>query len=329
MVVEVKAPVGTSLQSLVRGFVLTKKTEGKSQATVDYYQGNLRRFVWYTNQQNWPDDIRLLNEWHIREFLGYVSGETYRWGLQGNGSETSRHKASHATTRHYYVVLSCFFAWLTAEGFLKENPMTKIRVGKSKRPIIQPYTNDEIKSMLRLCDYDYDHGAKFLASRNKAIILTLLDSGVRLGELVGMKINDLNKDTGCIKVIGKGNKERIVRVGKVTQKAIWKYLLYCPSNGRQELWVTQSGKPVTNNAVKCLIRRIRQRANVDSPGNVHKFRHSFSMSFLRVDRNPFNLQILLGHSTLDMTRHYVDALGMEDALKAHEKASPVDQMGIG
>jgi site-specific recombinase XerC len=89
MVIYIKnqAPFGTSLRSLAEGFVLTKQTEGKSPRTVEYYQKNLRRFLWYAKEQGWSDDIRLLTEWQIRQFLGYVANETHRWGLGGKGSE--------------------------------------------------------------------------------------------------------------------------------------------------------------------------------------------------------------------------------------------------
>ena len=75
-----------------------------------------------------------------------------------------------------------------------------------------------------------------------------------------------------------------------------------------------------------MIRRIKERAGIKTPGCCHRFRHTFAINFLRVDRNPFNLQYLLGHSDLRMVRHYVAILGMEDALKAHEKASPADMI---
>ena len=88
---------GTSLKSLVNGFILTKQTEGKSPRTVEFYSENLKRFLWYASKQDWPDDIRMLTEWNIREFLGYLANENCRWGLEGNGSETSQQKASHST----------------------------------------------------------------------------------------------------------------------------------------------------------------------------------------------------------------------------------------
>jgi site-specific recombinase XerD len=132
------APPGTSLTSLVRAFVLTKQTEGKSPKTVEFYRDNLKRFLWFAGQQEWPDDIRLLDEWHIREFLGYLANETNRWGLTGNGSEPAQRKVIHTTVHHYYVVLDNFFGWIVREGFLTDNPTGKIKIAKPKNKVMQP-----------------------------------------------------------------------------------------------------------------------------------------------------------------------------------------------
>ena len=182
--------------------------------------------------------------------------------------------------------------------------------------------------MLAVCDYDYEHNAKFLGSRNRAVILVLLDTGVRLSELTGMKVADINDDTGFIRVLGKGRKERVVRIGKVARKALWRYLIYRPHKDTNALWVSEEGRPMYNSAVQSLIKRLKERAGISGSGNTHRFRHTFALSFLRTDRNVFNLQYLLGHSDLEMVRRYTSTLGMEDALKAHEKASPVDLLQV-
>ncbi len=321
------ATTGTSLKSLATGFVLTKQTEGKSARTVEYYRDNLRRFLWYAEQQDWSDDVRLLTQWHVKQFLGYVGSSTDRWGLNGNGSESSKTVASYSTVRHYFVVLTCFLRWIVSEGFLSENPIANVHVSKPKPKVITPYSADEINKMLEVCDRDFAHNAKFLGSRNRAMILILLDTGVRLSELVGMQVSDVNTESGEFKVLGKGSKERVVRMGKVTRKALWKYMVY-RSNDAGALWLTEEGKPIENRGVQACINGLKHRASISGGGSVHRFRHSFALNFLRADRNVFNLQYLLGHSDLDMVRRYTSALGMEDALKAHEKASPVDLLGI-
>jgi len=330
MVVAIRQGVqaGTSLKSLVNGFVLTKQTEGKSPRTVEFYSENLKRFVWYASRQGWSDDIRMLTEWHIREFLSYLANEKCRWGLEGNGSESSQVKVSHTTIHHYFVVLANFFSWVVREGFVKESPTAKIKVAKPKAKVIKPYSAEEIRRMIGVCDHDYEHNAKLLGSRNKAMVLVLLDSGVRLSELIGMTLEDVNTSNGNIRVMGKGRKERVVRIGKVAQKALWRYLMHRTDNGHKELWLSEEKRPLSCGGVQCLIKRLKERAGINGSGSVHRFRHTFALNFLRVDKNVFNLQYLLGHSELEMVRRYTATLGMEDALKAHEKASPVDMMWL-
>jgi integrase/recombinase XerD len=119
-----------------------------------------------------------------------------------------------------------------------------------------------------------------------------------------------------------------VRIGKVAQKSLWRYLMHRPDNDRIELWLNEEGKPLSSAAVQCMIKRLKERAGIYGGGSVHRFRHTFALNFLRVDKNVFNLQYLLGHSELEMVRRYTATLGMEDALKAHEKASPADIMGF-
>jgi site-specific recombinase XerD len=182
--------------------------------------------------------------------------------------------------------------------------------------------------MLLVCERDYENRAKFLGSRNKAIVLVLLDAGVRLSELTGMKLEDVNTSNGNIRVLGKGSRERIVRIGKTAQKALWRYLMYRPDNGNEELWLTEEGKPLSPTAVQCMVKGLKERAGIKGGGCIHRFRHTFALNFLRVDKNVFNLQYLLGHSELEMVRRYTATLGVEDALAAHEKASPADTMGF-
>jgi len=325
---KLESPPGTSLKSLVRGFVLTERTDGKSPRTVEYYEGNLHRFLWYGERENWVDDVRLITEWHVREFLSYVASEVHRWGLKGNGSESSQRQASHSTVHHYYAVLKAFFNWCVREGCLNESPLVKVKVVDSKPRVIQPYASEEIAKMLAVCGHDYQHNARFLGSRNRAIILILLDTGMRVSEIANIALGDIDTARGWVKVKGKGAKERVVRIGATAQKALWRYLVYRPNSGRNELWLTEEGTPLQSDGIQMMVRRIKQRAGITSKGNCHRFRHTFALSFLRADRNPFNLQYLLGHSDLRMVRHYTATLGMEDALKAHEKASPADLLGL-
>jgi site-specific recombinase XerD len=330
MVVSIKpqVPVSTSLSSLVKGFILTQRTDCRSPKTIEYYEGILNRFLWYVKRQNWPDDARLITEWYIREFLGYVSSDVNRWGVKGNGSESSRKKATYSTVHHYYCVLKAFFNWCVREDYISESPLAKVKLANPKLNVVRPYTSQEILKLLAVCDHDFKNNARFLGSRNRAVVLMLLDTGLRISELASIRLEDIESERGWIKVKGKGAKERVVRIGAIAQKALWRYMVYRHKNNRSELWLTEEGGPMKSGGLQIMIKRLKERAGVVSSGNCHRFRHTFALNFLRQDRNPFNLQYLLGHSDLRMVKHYVSTLGMEDALKAHEKASPADLLSL-
>lgn len=109
---------------------------------------------------------------------------------------------------------------------------------------------------------------------------------------------------------------------------VWRYLVYREKSKCQELWLTEEFRPMKVGGIQIMLMRLKERAGVTTKGNCHRFRHTFALNFLRQDGNPFNLQYLLGHSDLRMVKHYVSTLGMEDALKAHELASPADMLGL-
>ena len=157
---------------------------------------------------------------------------------------------------------------------------------------------------------------------------SILDTRLRVTEVASIEVEDIDTERGWIKVKGKGSKERVVRIGVTAQKALWRYLVHRPNAVRTELWLTEEGMPFQSAGIQIMIKRLTQRAGITSKGNCYRFRHTFALNFLRADRNPFNLQYLLGHSDLRMVRNYTATLGMEDALKAHEKASPADLLGL-
>lgn len=313
-----------TLKSLVHRYIRAHQMVGSSPHTVAYYKGILSRFLWYAEQVGWSDNSRFLTEWQIREFLGYVGREVNRWAVRGNGAESSCHRASPRTVHHYYRALTAFFNWVMREGFLTKSPMSKVKVAKPKSKVIRPYTQEQIERMLAVCDWDCKHNRKFIGSRNRAIILLLLDTGLRLSELTNIRLQDINKDNGWIRVTGKGAAERVVRIGQVAQMALLQYLMHRSENGSHELWLTKEGCPLKVRGLQTAFQRVKDRAGTAENGGCHRMRHTFALSFLRADGNPFNLQYILVHNSLEMVRHYTATLGMEDALQAHIKASPAD-----
>jgi len=276
-----------TLRSLVDQYIWVHQMAGNSPHTVAYYKGILGRFLWYVEQAGWSEDSHVLTEWHIREFLGYVGTEVNRWGVAGNGAESSSHRASPRTVHHYFRALTAFFNWAVCEGFIAESPMSKVTIARARRKVIRPYTQGQIEGMLAVCDMEYERNRRFIASRNRAIILMALDTGLRLSELANIRLPSINGENGWIRVAGKGGKERVVRIGQVAQTALQQYYEHRPQNGRDGLWLTGKGRPLKTRGLQIAFQRIKQRAGITDSGGCHRMRHTFALSFLREDGNVF------------------------------------------
>lgn len=153
-----------------------------------------------------------------------------------------------------------------------------------------------------------------------------LDTGLRLSELASIQLRDINFDQETIKVMGKGAKERVVRIGKMTQKALLQYLLLRHDN-HSCLWVTEERKPLTVAGVQVAIKKLCYRAEItDAKRGPHTFRHTFGTRAMLNGASEREVQLLLGHSTDRMTKHYTATITSEYAVSGHRKWSPVDNL---
>ena len=309
-----------NLRSLVEDYILSCRCESKSAATIANYQYRLASFIWFCQASGFPDEPGKITTTHIRQFLWYLASEPNRWG----GSSTSAKKpASGATVNHYYRVLNSFFNWLEREGLISENPLTRIKTPKFENKIIKALTSKEVKTLLS------QRSAKTaLNVRNRAILMMMLDTGIRVSELVHLNLNDVDMKTGSVMVThGKGGKQRIVRIGFKTQKALWRYVKIWRSGDSEKLFLNRSGDSLDVRGVTLMIRRIGKKAGVNGV-HVHRLRHTFTISFLRAGGDVFSLQYLLGHSTLQMTQRYLQSLNADDAMNAHRRFSPMDNLKV-
>jgi site-specific recombinase XerD len=163
------------------------------------------------------------------------------------------------------------------------------------------------------------------STRDRAILLTLLDTGMRASELVNLTIDDWRESS--LVVMGKGRKERTVPISKPTEKAIWRQLLAreilpCGVRGGNALFAALiNGEELTYISLSSMLIRLRKYSGVKGI-HAHRFRHTFAITFLRYGGDIYTLQRILGHSTLDMVKTYLDIV-RSDIVRAHEKASPV------
>jgi len=307
-----------SLKELTRGYILNCRCEGKSPKTVKFYHDNLNHFLWYAKQQGYPENPNRISPNHIRAFLTYVGSEPVRWGAT---STTACRPTSQITVRHYYRVLFTFFKWLKEEEIISDNPVAHLKTPKIEQKVIQALSRKDVEALLNKCP-----AKTMLGVRNRAIILMLLDSGMRVSELSNLRLTDLDRDTGAIMIKhGKGNKQRIVRIGSTSQKALWRYLTLYRRGDSDRLFLTKTSKPLQAEAIELIVRRLGKKANL-SGIHIHRLRHTFAINYLRNGGDIFSLKYLLGHSSLTMVQNYLASLDAEDAAKCHSRVSPVDRL---
>jgi len=221
--------------------------------------------------------------------------------------DTQRHLKA-GTVRTHCAIASAFFNWLVAEGVIKENPMKHVRRPKQPHQWRPVFTTDELMDILQAAEHSSN------PVRNKAIIYLLLDCGLRLSELSGLKPSDYDARSSTLRVNGKCSKVRIVGLGKHSREAFEEHL--AQTNG--SLWgVHRAG-------VKALIYRLGRKANVRA--NPHKFRHTFSSRFLDAGGSIDELRCLLGHASVMTTMIYAEAQQQERALRSHAEHSPGDRL---
>ena len=143
-----------------------------------------------------------------------------------------------------------------------------------------------------------------------------------------MNIEDLDLERGVITVHGKGAKERVVGIGIGARKMLLRYLL--SRNDRQPcVWVTEERTPLSYDGLAMIFKRLAERAQFNNVRcSPHTFRHTFATRALMNGASEFEVQSLLGHSTLIMTRRYAATLKSEQAVIAHKKFSPVDNLKL-
>jgi len=171
--------------------------------------------------------------------------------------------------------------------------------------------------------------SNYLDARNQTIFMLLIDTGIRIGEAIGLKLDDLYLNDGYIKVFGKGQRERIVPIGNNVQKAIHRYLFRyrpIPDNpDTNNVFLSMLRRQMSYNAMKLVFNRLAERAGIKRL-HAHLCRHTFATKFLSNGGDIFTLQKILGHSTLEMVRRYSN-LNSDYVRAQHQRFSPLDRLG--
>lgn len=299
-VIRVFETAALTVAEALAGFLASCKARNLSQETVNYYRHRLTAFRNFLESKEPTPAATEVTPSDIREFLTVE--------LERN---------SPTTASHSHCALSAFYRHLEREGCVKVNPMERVEKPKRRKVIIQTVTAAQVEALLRTC------GRDFYGVRDKALLLTLLDSGLRASELCGLKLDDVNLEEQTALVLGKGDKERIVPFGASVKAALVSYL-----NRRGDdhgpMFVNHYGDTLTRYGLRDMVIRRGQEADIKGVRmSLHTLRHTFAVSYLRNGGDVFSLQKLLGHSDLTMTRRYAE-LSEQDVLEKHRRFSPMD-----
>lgn len=296
--------------SAIQGFILSKQIEGLAQSTLIKYQRHLD----HLNQYLENPLIEEITPNHIKQYFSYlqIDYKPIRWSNDDS-------PLSNRTLRNIWITLKSFSTWAKKDDLGLSDLMFNIPPPKFSVDAPDPFSKEEIKAILST------KGQKLSSLRNLAIILVLLDTGIRANELCMLSIGDYDPNIGRIEIKhGKGNKRRFVYLGAGSRKAIWRYLAMRSNSDDSALPLfSKLGEKYLNTRnLEKILERLGQKAGVKKV-HPHRFRHTFAIEYLRGGGDIFTLQILLGHSSLEMVRHY-SKFGAIDTQRVHARAGPVD-----
>lgn len=296
---------------VLEGYFLSLGARGLSPNTISDYTRTLGKFA-----QSLPGDLPIneIDHHHVEAFLG------------------SQTHLANKSLLNYYIGLSALWAWLVNEEIVPLNVVRKLKPPKAERKEVTPLTHDEVKAMMSVLNKSkiyirsgqaVDHTLGSF-ERNRAIMLVLLDTGIRAQELCDLKIEDVDNRNNRIFVrMGKGMKERMLPFSPRTGQMIWRYLAARKNATPQDpLFVSKYDRAMSREKLSDMVSKIGTKAGVKGV-HTHRFRHTFAIQYLKNGGNAFTLQAMLGHQSLETVKIYL-RLAQVDIDTVHRKASPVD-----
>ena len=287
-----KAAVIPQNYELINGFLLSRSVMDCTPATLKDYKLRLNQFNRYLFANSPGLPLVQVERRHI---------EAYLMDIKGKG------RASW-TLRTQYRCLSAFYRWMIEEQFIDNSPLFHMRLPKVPKVGKAFLTETQRDRLLSFCPL-----STFVGSRTAAMIWLLWTTGMRLSELTGLQISDLDNQGNKIRVFGKGRKERYVPYSKEAKKAVWRYTAY-RADTLPQLWLTEERKPMKSAGVQEAFDRIYKRADIHVKDICHIFRRTWAMRQLKAGVPIRYVQIIGGWENLSTMETYVRAMQTEEAL---------------
>lgn len=262
---------------------------GLSKNTIENYTFDVEKLVLFLNQKEIKVSPIQISEETLQQFI-------YEMASQVNPRSQSRLISG----------LKSFFNYLIFEDYRKDTPLELIEVPKTGRKLPDTLSTEEIDELIAAIDLSSPEG-----ERNKAMLETLYSCGLRVSELISLKISDLFFEEGFVKITGKGNKQRFVPVGKTTVKYITQYVnqirVHYPiqKNFEDTLFLNRRGRQLTRAMVFTIIKNLAIKTGLNKTISPHTFRHSFATHLLENGADLRSIQLMLGHESITTTEVYM------------------------
>ena len=275
---------------------------GLSENTIQSYSRDLARFFQYLEER----DVSLLkaSQGDIMDFMA-----------------TLQDVISIRSAARNLSALKMFFRFLVYDGEIESNPVRLLRTPKLPRKLPGVLSLQEVEQLLSQPD-----PATHLGQRDRAMLELLYATGLRVSELVGLKLSNVNLEAGYVRTVGKGSKERQVPIGTKALDALKDYLAdgrgrLTKKNGVPQLFLNVRGRPMTRQGFWKIIRRYGLKAGIKAPITPHVLRHSFASHLLEHGADLRAVQVMLGHADISTTQIYTHVT--RDRLRqVHEKYHP-------
>lgn len=292
-----------TLQAAIHDFLIEQHIRGNTPKTIRYYTLCLSLFSRFCG-----DDIELqkITVGTLKSYYMHLSGQ----------------ELSSTTVQTYFRAVRAFFSWCYHEELIAENLPARVRLPKAQRKTVDILTDSEIRQLYASFNLRYT-----LQLRNCCICTLMLDSGLRLNEVVTLTLDRLHIPEGYAIVDGKGGKQRVVPLGYHSRRLLLRYLARRPGNIQNPAVFLQNNlAPVTDNTLRLLFRRLKKKAGI-SRLRAHLLRHTFATRYLENGGDLYTLQHILGHTSLEMVKRYVHFTPRKTQ-STFAKYSPLDNLSV-
>ena len=304
------------LSDVLQIYIMDKTVAGRRPKTIAWYQIELERFIEFAGDKPVADlNLEDGQKWvlHMMQANRY-EGHPNRKEIQG--------PVSVSTINGRIRAIKNFSKYLDEEGFTEADVFRKIHQQREPRRVVEVLSDEEKNRLIDATKPDTMLGCRMLV-----ILALLIDTGMRVSELAGIKLEDVDFKQSRILVTGKGGKQRFVPIGPNTVKVLIRWInRYRPNVNDNALLIDREAKPMSTSAIQKSLKVLG--TNVGIPRiHPHLLRHSFGTDWLIHGGDLFSLQEVLGHSDLETTKVYVEMSRVQLDVK-HRAISPFDRLGV-